>query len=212
MLFLSLKNRRNEDVKYMEENGFPNAIIERAKASSAAMLIPNRPSSINGESRWAWLEIDPDTYETISVTDTGEHGGFAEYLMSMERVSPTGEDYQVFMTGAFLGVTTSVWSVSSFALMLDDYEQILNAAKAYTYGLGEVLSGMLDMKDLAKLEYNWTPIKLKLVNKEYDYLQKFVEPVNMGKKGDWAQDVVNFIHGFKAGAAHYFKQAEAAIE
>ena len=212
MLFLSLKNNRNDDVKYMEEHGFPNVIIERAKASSAAMLIPNRPSSINGESRWAWLEIDPDTYETISVTDTGEHGGFAEYLMSMERVSPTGEDYQVFMTGAFLGVTTSVWSVSSFALMLDDYEQILKAAKAYTYGLGEVLSGILDKKDHVKLEYNLTPIKLRLSDKDFDELAKYFEPVNMGKYGEVAPDVVNFIYGFQAGAAHYFKQAEASIQ
>lgn len=211
-LFLSLKNNRNEDLKYMEEQGFPKLLIERAKNSSNAMLIPNQPTEIHGEKRWAWLEIDPETYETISVMDTGEHGGFAEYLMSMERVSPTGEDYQVFMTGAFLGVTTSVWSVSSFALELDDYEDILEAAKAYTYGLGEVLSGMLDRKDLVKFEYNMTPIKLRLSNKDFDYLQKYFQPVNMGKVGDVAPDVVNFIHGFQTGAAYYFKQAEQAIE
>lgn len=212
MLFMSFANNRNEDLKYMEEHSFPDALIQRAKSSSAVMLIPNRPTVIHGEKRWAWLEIDPDTYETISVTDSGEHGSFAEYLMAMERVSPTGEDYLTFMTGAFLGVSTSVWSVSSFALKLDNYEEIIKAAKAYTYGLGEVLSGMLDRKDLAKLEYIMSPIKLKLTDKEYDYLAKYFEPVNMGKEANIAPDVLNFALGFQTGAAYYFKQAEASIQ
>ncbi|XID92897.1 VWA domain-containing protein [Paenibacillaceae bacterium WGS1546] len=212
MLFVSLKNSRNEDVKYMEEKGFPNAIIERAKASSAAMLIPNRPTSIRGESRWAWLEIDPDTYETISVTDTGEHGGFAEYLMSLEPASPTGDDYLAFMAGAFIGVSSSVWNVSSFSLMLDDYEQIIKAAKAYTYGLGEVLSGMMSNKDLVKLEYSISPIKLKITDFDPDKLAKQFHILKSGKAVEAAGDIVGFGLGFQIGAAYYFEQAEKAIQ
>lgn len=211
MLFLSLGNNRSEDLKYMEEHGFPDVLLERAKTSSAAMLIPNRPTIVHGESRWAWLEIDPATYETISVTDTGEHGSFAEYLMSMEPFSPTGDDYLAFMAGSFIGVSTSVWSVSSFALKLDDYEEIIKAAKAYTYGLGEVLSGMMDRKDLAKLEYSISPLKLKLVDQEYDDLAKFFEELKMGKEVKGAPDILGFALGFQSGAAHYFKQAESAI-
>lgn len=211
LLFLSLGNNRNEDLKYMEEHNFPDVLLQRAKTSSAAMLIPNRPTRLRGESRWAWLEIDPHTYETISVTDTGEHGSFAEYLMSMEPVSPTGDDYLAFMAGSFIGVSTSVWSVSSFALKLDNYEEIINAAKMYTYGLGEVLSGMMDRKDLPKLEYSISPLKLKLVDKEYDELAKYFESIQAGKEGKAAGDIVGFALGFQSGAAHYFKQAEAAI-
>jgi len=212
LVFLSFGNSRKEDLKYMEEHGFPELLIQRAKNSAAAMLIPNRPTVINGEQRWAWLEMDPDTYETISVTDTGEHGSFAEYLMSMEPVSPTGDDYLAFMAGSFIGVSTSVWSVGAFALELDNYEEILKAAKMYTYGLGEVLSGMMDNKDLVKLEYSISPLKLKLVDAEYDHLAKYFESLNMGKEGKAAGDIVGFALGFKTGAAYYFKQAEMAIQ
>lgn len=211
-LFLSYGSTRSADLKYMEENGFPDVLIQRAKTSTVAMLIPNRPADFRGEKRWAWLEIDPVTYETISVTDTGEHGGFAEFLISMEPVSPTGDDYLAFMAGAFIGVSTSVWSVSSFALMLDDYEAIIRAAKAYTYGLGEVLSGMMDNKDLPKLEYSISPLKMKLVDQEFDYLAKRFEELKMGKEGKVAPDIVGFALGFKTGAAYYFKQAEMAIQ
>lgn len=211
-LMLSLPSTRTEDLKQLEEQGYPEVLVERARNSSVAMLIPNEPTVVNGESRLAWVEIDPVTFEAISVTDTGEHGAFAEFLISMEPVSPTGDDYLAFMAGSFIGVSTSVWSVSSFALVLDDYEAILKAAKAFTYGLGELLSGMMDNKDLPKLEYSISPIKLKLVDKEFDYLAKRFEEIKMGKKGGLGGDVVGFALGFKSGAAYYFKQAEAAIK
>jgi hypothetical protein len=211
-LFLSLAHSRNEDLKYMEEHGFPDVLIQRAKASSAAILIPNRPTSIRGESRWAWLEIDPDTYETISVTDTGEHGSFAEYLMSLEPVSPTGDDYMAFMAGAFIGVSSSVWNVSSFSLMLDDYEQIIKAAKAYTLGLGEVLSSFMSNKDLPKLEYSIGYLKLKITDFDPDKLAKQFHILKSGKAVEGAGDIVGFGLGFQIGAAYYFEQAEKAIQ
>lgn len=211
-LFLSLKSNRQEDLKYMEENGFPDTLIERAKASAATMLIPNRPTIIHGESRWAWLEFDPETYETISVTDTGEHGSFAEYLMALEPASPTGDDYMAFMAGAFIGVSSSVWSVSSFALELDDYEQIIKAAKAYTYALGEVLSGLMSNKDLPKLEYSVGYLKLKITDFDPDKLAKQFHILKSGKAVEGAGDVVGFGLGFQIGASYYFKQAEMAIK
>ncbi|MFS0724754.1 VWA domain-containing protein [Paenibacillus sp. 1P07SE] len=207
-LFLSLYSNRQSDLVHMEQMALPETLIERARTSMKAFLVPDQPSLIGGESRWAWLEIDPVTYETISVLDTGEHGGFAEYLMQMEKVSPVGDDYLAFMAGAFIGVSSAVWSVGAYALELDDYEQIINAAKMYTYGLGEVLGGMMSNKDLPKLEYSIGPLKLKLVNKEFDYLAKMIEETQMGKKRDWGADIIGFAQGFNAGAAYYFKQAE----
>ncbi len=211
-LFLSLVNNRKEDLQHMEDNGFPVTLIERAKNSPAIMLIPDRPTSIHGENRWAWLEIDPNTYETISVTDTGEHGSFAEYLMSLEPVSPTGDDYMAFMAGAFIGVSSSVWNVSSFSLILDDYEQIIKAAKAYTYGLGEVLSGFMSNKDLPKLEYSLGSLKLKITDFDADKLAKQFHILKSGKAVEGAGDLVGFGLGFQIGAAYYFEQAEKAIQ
>lgn len=206
-LWLSLPYNRKNDLKAMEELGMPELLVKRAKDSPKALLMPTKSTRIYGENRWAWLEIDPKTYETIAVMDTGEHGGFAEYVMNLQPVSPTGEDYQAFMAGSFLGVATSVWSVSSFSLILDDYEEIIEAARAYTMGLGEVLSGMMDQKDLPKLEYNMSPVKVKLDNADFDYLAKYFEEVQMGKEVKLSQDVVGFTLGFKAGAAYYFKRA-----
>ncbi len=209
-LILSLPANRKEDLKSMEEKGFPELLLQRAKDSSKAMLIPDQATRIYGENRWAWLEIDPETYETIAVMDTGEHGGFADYLMALEPVSPTGDDYLVFMTGAFIGVSSSVWSVSAFSLMLDNYKQIIREAKKYTYGLGSVLSDFMDNKDLIKLEYYLSPLKLKMADAEFDYLAKHFEEVQIGKEVKGSADIVNFGNGFNAGAAYYFKQAEAA--
>lgn len=206
-LWLSLPFNRKNDLKVMEELGMPELLVKRAKDSPKALLMPTKSTRIYGENRWAWLEIDPKTYETIAVMDTGEHGGFAEYMMNLQPVSPTGEDYQAFMAGSFLGVATSVWSVSSFSLILDDYEEIIEAARAYTKGLGEVLSGMMDQKDLPKLEYNMSPVKVKLESADFNYLAKYFEEVQMGKEVKLSQDVVGFTLGFKAGAAYYFKRA-----
>lgn len=206
-LLLSLKANRKEDLKYMEGLGVPETLLRRAQESDKALLLPTQSTRIYGENRWAWLEVDPVTFETIAVMDTGEHGGFAEYLLNLAPVSPSGEDYQAFMAGSFLGVATSVWSVSSFSLILSDYDEIIAAAKAYTKGLGEVLSGMMDAKDLPKLEYSMSPLKLKLEDADFDYLAKYFEEVQLGKEAKIGQDILGFTLGFKSGAAYYFKKA-----
>ncbi len=206
-LFLSLKANRKEDLKYMEELGVPETLLRRAQESDKALLLPTQSTRIYGENRWAWLEIDPVTFETIAVFDTGEHGGFAEYILNLAPVSPSSDDYQTFMAGSFLGVATSVWSVSSFSLILSDYDEIIAAAKAYTKALGEVLSGMMDAKDLPKLEYSMSPVKLKLEDADFDYLAKYFEEVQLGKEAKIGQDILGFTLGFKSGAAYYFKKA-----
>lgn len=206
-LWLSLPIHRKNDLQLMKEQGLPELLLKRAEKSSAALLIPTQPTAIHGEKRWAWLEIDPATYETIAVTDTGEHGSFAEYLIGLERVSPTGDDYLAFMAGAFIGVSSSVWSVASYSLELDDYEEIIKAAKLFTIGLGDALGGMMDQKDYPKLEYSMSPIKLKLTDQNFDYLAKRFEDVKLGKKPDGSADIVGFASGFKAGVAYYFKHA-----
>lgn len=85
MVFISVKDKRKEDLVYMEEHGFPKLLVQRAKDSNKVLFIPNKPTNVRGESRWAWLEMDPTTFETIAVMDTGEHVGFAEYLMAFRR-------------------------------------------------------------------------------------------------------------------------------
>ncbi|WP_274361676.1 vWA domain-containing protein [Paenibacillus thermotolerans] len=208
-VFLTLPSSRKDDLKYMEEQGIPAFVTERVRGSSKAIIIPTKPTTMGGEERWAWLEIDPATYETIAVMDTGERGGFAEYLMALEPLTPIGEDYQTFMAGSFIGVSTSVWSVSSFSLMLSDYDKIIEAAKKFTYGLGMVLDGMMNDKDLyGKGEVELGAFKLKLKEANFDNWAQIFEDVKTGKTV--GGNFITFKDGFKAGAAYYFKQAEKA--
>ena len=179
-LYLSLPSRRRTDLAYMQSHGMPATLIARAKASKAALLLPSKPTRLYGEDRWTWLEIDPDTYETIALTDTGEHGSFADYVMALEPVAPSSGDYLEFMAGAFIGVDTGVWSMSSFSLESSDYEAVYKAAKAYTFAIGQVLDGMMSRRDLAKLEYSIGPltttVKAEMYEAEnYQYLQTMYE-------------------------------------
>lgn len=203
-LFLSLPSRRADDLKYMQDHGFPARLIQYAKASKNALLVPNQPTRIYGQTRWEWLEIDPDTYRTIAVADNGDHGSFADYLMAMEPIAPSGDDYLEFMAGAFIGIDTSVWSVSAFSLRTSNYQQVYRAAKAYTYAIAELLSGGIGIRDNIKLEFGIGPIKLSLGDANFDNLAALFDSVQHGAiKGDF----VGFSQGFAAGAAHYFKLA-----
>ncbi len=203
-LFLSLPSRRADDLKYMQDHGFPARLIQYAKASKNALLVPNQPTRIYGQTRWEWLEIDPATYQTIAVADNGEHGSFADYLMAMEPIAPSGDDYLSFMVGGFVGIDTSVWSISAFSLQSSDYNAVYRAAKAYTYAIAEVLSGIGGIKDMAKLEFGIGSIKLSLGDANFDNLEALFESVQHGAvKGDF----VGFGQGFGAGAAYYFKHA-----
>ncbi|WP_424681823.1 VWA domain-containing protein [Frateuria sp. YIM B11624] len=209
-LLMSLKDGRNGDLKYMQERAMPAALIAHAKNSDSVLLVPSKPTRIYGEDRWAWLEIDPDTYETIAMTDTGEHGSFADYVMALEPVTPIHNDYLQFMIGGFVGVDTAVWSVSSFSLESSDYREVLAAAEDYTAQIGEVLAGTKKLLDLKPIQLGVGPIKvLPKASKMMPFLlaktfEDAKDNVPLGVK----QNVLTFAKGFQAGAAYYFKQAQ----
>jgi Mg-chelatase subunit ChlD len=209
-LLLSLPSGRQDDLAYMRAQGMPATLVERAKRSGKVLLAQSKPARIDGEDHWAWLEIDPDTYETIAVTDTGEHGSFADYVMATQPVAPTGNDYLQFMVGGFIGVDTAVWSVGSFSLESSDYKAVLAAARAYTAQLGQVLDGVKTLKDVNVAGVDLGVYKAELSADVPDvFAQSFEEA--MGKstpKAGIKQNVLTFTNGFRAGAAYYFKQAE----
>jgi hypothetical protein len=207
-LLLSFPDSREEDLAYMQAHGMPATLMARAKDSGKVLLVPDKPTRIYGEDRWAWLEIDPDSYETIALTDTGEHGSFVDYVMALEPIAPTNGDYLQFMIGGFVGVDTAVWSVSSFSLESSDYTQVLAAAQAYTAQIGKVISGVKAIKDIKVYEIDLGLIKgslkMSLPDMSADTFEKAMtsSTMKMGVK----QNVLTFAKGFKAGAAYYFKQ------
>lgn len=116
----------------LSENGYPPLLVKRltAKIEDGAMegtlyIIPDYPVAIDGKPRWAWLEINQTTYDVVSVFESGERAGMADYLIGLfpENIMEVG-------VGVITGVTTAMWGVSTFALVLDDYKEIrANAAK-----------------------------------------------------------------------------------
>lgn len=206
-LLMSMRDGRAGDLKYMQTHGMPAALIARAKDSDKVLLVPSKPTRIYGEDRWAWLEIDPDTYETIAMTDTGEHGSFADYVMVLV---PTSDDYLQFMAGGLVGVDTAVWSVSSFSLESSDYQEVLAAAEDYTAQIGDVLAGTKRLMDLKPIQLDLGPIKmLPRGTMESFLLAKTFEDAMKDLPVKFRQNVLTFAKGFKAGAAYYFKQAKA---
>lgn len=178
--------------KHMEDSGYPEFLIRRVENTAKVMMFTDRPSIIDGEQRWAWLEIDPDTYETIGVIDTGEHGAMAEYNITL---APKGESYRDYIIGAFTGVQTSVWSVAGYSLMMDDYGQILARAKSLALGIGNTMKAVLTGTNLAKGEIALGPGKFSAKS----VMDKWQVDVN--------QAILGFNRGFKDGVEYYFSKA-----
>lgn len=211
--FLSSMTTRNEDLRHMKDQGYPDFLIKRAQTNNKAMLLPNKPTTVNGAERWAWLEINEKTFETIAVLDTGEHGSFAEFLMTLDPVVPNGEDLREFAIGAFMGIDTSIWSVASFSLALDDPEAILEAAKAYTYIICESVDSFMMGVGLSKLEYGVGKAKIKIQeNPDFDYMAKYFQKLESDYKPSGGQNYMGLSDGFKAAAAYYFQKAQGALE
>ncbi|WP_449426507.1 hypothetical protein, partial [Rhodanobacter lindaniclasticus] len=95
------------------------------------------------------------------------------------------------------------------SLGTSDYQQIYDDAKAYTYAIGEVLSNMMTLRDLSKLEYSVGPLKASIKPEMYDGYRHLMEEIQTGQKPAAGADLLNFSNGFKAGAAWYFEKAKA---
>ena len=103
----------------------PKYLIERLEEADylTAFQMPTAPGKLHGEDHWAWLEINTETMETISVFDTGEHG-MAAYIIGL-----TPKGVAEFGVGALVGVSCSVFAVSAYSLEYDDEEDIWEAAR-----------------------------------------------------------------------------------
>ena len=85
----------------IKEGNYPDRLIETVFNTSKAIFVPDKPTDVDGIKRWAWLEIDPESYETIAVFDTGEHGSFASYLIT-KQAQDIGQNASKYALGAFI--------------------------------------------------------------------------------------------------------------
>jgi hypothetical protein len=183
----------------------PPGVFKRLNRSSATVLFPSQPAIIGGKPRWAWLEVNPDTYETIAVLDTGERGAMVERVFG--DLWKDGLDY---ITGGLVGVSSSIWSVSAFSLVMDDYNKILAAAKKFALGLADNFS--------ASVKIGQFEVKGSIGGSDLEtgYSGPGSDAVNAGRnlKGmydkikDPKVDLGGFEGGFKDGVNFYFSQAK----
>jgi len=200
----------------LRKSGFPERLISNVTSNQNMILTLDKPVDYEGEKRWAWLEVNPNTYETISVMDTGEHFG-VEYIELIKKVVDDGGK---FIVGAFMGLEVSVWSIADFSLELSNYQDILDAASELTAGIGEyldyVMTGVGDPKGfLAGLAKDAAGL-----GDVPDSIEVEMGPVTASIGfGDWfmmnldeiefEQNVLGFAQGYKFASDLYFEWAGA---
>ncbi|MEA4831126.1 MAG: VWA domain-containing protein [Oscillospiraceae bacterium] len=136
-------------IEILDETGYPTLLLERMRKNAESEFHPTiyiyqtKPSTVNGKEKWAWLEIDMETYDTVSVFDTGERAGMCEYL-----VGCFPKTYAEIGVGIVVGITTSVGSVAAYSLSIDDYKEVMAAALNLSEAIGEQLEFITGVTDI----------------------------------------------------------------
>ncbi|KJS87395.1 MAG: hypothetical protein JM58_04385 [Peptococcaceae bacterium BICA1-8] len=186
----------------MEKAGnFPERLINSVADSKKMILAYDKPSDYDGQKRWAWLEIDPVTYETISVFDTGEHASMASYAMAA--LKDNAGDGGKYIVGGFMGIEVSIWAVATMSLVLDDYDEIIKQAMALAGAIGKHLNDVMKGYDAA-------------LDKALSYSPPGNAPININFKLSIAdgyeqrikQNLIGFEQGFNDGMSVYFTLAK----
>ncbi|WP_316898166.1 VWA domain-containing protein [Pseudodesulfovibrio indicus] len=186
------------------QEALPERVFRLLSESRAVVLFPDRPADVGGQPRWAWLEVDPDSYRTIAVLDTGERGGMVERVFS--DLWKQGLDY---VTGGLVGISSSIWSVSAFSLVLDDYKEIMKEARKFALGLADNFSASVKVGDFEFKGKVGSPAI------ETGYTGTGAGAVGAAKSAKGWHDKIKepkidlggFEGGFKDGVNFYFSQA-----
>ncbi|MCK5163741.1 MAG: hypothetical protein KAQ72_08495, partial [Desulfobacula sp.] len=178
----------------MRKLKYPERVVKLLEASPNTILFPSSPAIFDEKPRWAWLEVDPYTFRTITVLDNGDHGSMTEKVMT-----DFGKDAMSYLGGAMMGAGMSIWGISGFSLITDDYKLILKEARAFVMGLGEMFS---QNKTLGPGDISWDLGKLPQGKYAGKY-QSYKEMLEVPKA-----ELGGFAQGFKDGVAVYFYLAQ----
>ena len=121
------------------------ARVEAALDSGKLVMLPARPVSYQGEPRWGWWQIDPRSYHTVGVLDSGLHQAVVERtLIETEGVL---SDEMAAVIGAISGATDTQFAISAMVLKHGELTaEALAEAKAYMSNLGEALCQALTVE------------------------------------------------------------------
>ncbi|MBW1722128.1 MAG: VWA domain-containing protein, partial [Deltaproteobacteria bacterium] len=189
---IAVDSENQEDfLRQLKERKYPEPIIRHLTETDRIVLFPSRPAFIHGKPRWAWLEVDPETYRVVAVLDTGAQGAILESL-----IGNLYEQATSYLVGALVGIDVSIWSVAAFSLELEDYGEIVKAARKFAEDLGKnfSLGG-----DSAGMGVGGKPgVSLgRAVQFELD-----PSGVSMGN------NLLGFGNGYNDGVAYYFQHAK----
>lgn len=201
ILIENSEDARNEAL-YRLEGRYPSVLLKRLKQSldtgnNTVYLVPEEPGTIAGTQRWAWLEIDADTYEAISVFDTGERSGMASYAMGLM-------DHKVMQTyvGYFIGISCGSWAISAYALEFDDYATIKANAAMLCADVLSILEEVMSLAGSGPKGYIESKIKEKIKQKGSE-----VTGIDFKKVERILNDPelpLGFTEGFKVAVEVYF--------
>jgi uncharacterized protein with von Willebrand factor type A (vWA) domain len=181
----------NTDIEELENAGLPYKLIDYFQNQNNYILIPNKPAVINDVKRYAWLEIDPETYDVIGKLDTFENGAMASQAI-INSVKSAGQ----YLVGVFVGTGSSVWAVAAFSLEESDYKIILEKAKNFALGLKSNFGVKVGKFGIG-------------VGGKPSISQKFGDAKgSFDGKFNLSQNVLGFTQGYEEGVNFYFDIAK----
>lgn len=193
-----MEDSRDEILKEMTAmDKYPALLLNAVKENKNLILAPSVPTVFNGQKRWAWLEIDPDTFQAISVFDTGLHSGMSEFKLSL---IPTEDDTIKWLKGIWVGTNVAVWTMCSSSLKYgDNYKQVLADAKATALEVAKTVQEFYEVVEAVKNK----EIKLKIPLGDTHKIEFKISMA--GIKGSLKQSMYSLSGGMKLAIDAYFK-------
>jgi hypothetical protein len=114
--------------------------IAESAESGKIIMIPLDRVLVDGIPKTACLQIDQETYFTIGVIESGEHGA-----MISQVILDLSKGFGKYSIGALMGVEAVVWGVCSYALIYDDYSEILAAAERDALALAQTVKDAFEL-------------------------------------------------------------------
>jgi hypothetical protein len=190
LIALDYENRE-AFLSQLKEHKYPSHIIRRLSETDKTILFPSQPALVGDAPRWAWLEIDPKTYQIVSVLDNETNGAMLENL-----IGNLYEQATSYLVGALVGIDVSIWAVAGFSLEMDNYGEILKAAQKFA-------------EDLSKnFSIGGSSAGMAVGGKPGVSLGRAVQ-FELDPNGvSMSNNLLGFGNGYSDGVAYYFQQAK----
>ncbi|SMC28340.1 hypothetical protein SAMN02746041_03237, partial [Desulfacinum hydrothermale DSM 13146] len=192
LLFVADDNRE-AFLEQLQARSYPQRLVRYLEETDRYLLFPSSPGVVDGRVRWAWLEVDPETYDLRAVLDDETGGALVESL-----IGNLYEQATSYLVGAFVGIGASLWSVSAFSLELEDYDQIVKEAEAFARGLAKNFSVG---NDYAGLPVGGLPSASVSLDRALTF--------SLDPKGvSFSNNMLGFGNGYQDGISYYFQNTQ----